>query len=125
MLAMYSSAGVIIIFINNKFIGVQQTVQTKRALMALILKNRDRIESYGVKELGLFGSFVNDTRISQTSDVDFLIEFENGKKSFDNFMDLSFFLENILGIKVELVTTQSLSKYIGPHILRQIENVGI
>ena len=125
MLAMYSSAGVIIIFINNKFIGVQQTVQTKRALMALILKNRDRIESYGVKELGLFGSFVNDTRISQTSDVDFLIEFENGKKSFDNFMDLSFFLEDILGRKVELVTTQSLSKYMGPHVLRQVENVGM
>jgi predicted nucleotidyltransferase len=40
-------------------------------------------------------------------------------------MDLSFFLENLLGRKVELVTPQSLSKYIGPHILKEVENVSI
>ena len=93
--------------------------------MGTILENGNRIKSYGVKELNVFGSFVNDTKISETSDVDFLVEFENGKKNYDNFMDLSFFLEEILGRKVELVTTQSLSKYLGPHILRQMENVTI
>ena len=102
-----------------------QIVQTKIALIGSILQNRDRIKSYGVKELGLFGSFAKDDGINETSDVDFLVEFERGKKSFDNFMNLSFYLEEILGRKVELVTSQSLSKYLGPHILRQVENVGI
>ena len=104
---------------------VQQSIQTKVALIGTIHENRDRIKSYGVKELGLFGSFVKDDQINESSDVDFLVDFENGKKSYDNFMDLSFFLEEILGRKVELVTAQSLSKYLGPHILRQVEYVSI
>ena len=104
---------------------MKQIVQSKIALMGAILQNRGRIKSYGVKELGLFGSFAKDDEINETSDVDFLVEFEKGKKSYDNFMDLSFFLEEILGRKVELVTPQSLSKYLGPHILRQVENVSL
>lgn len=104
---------------------MQQIIQTKIALMGTIFQNRDKIKSYGVKKLGLFGSFAKNTGINETSDVDFLVEFEEGKKSYDNFMDLSFYLEEILGRNVELVTPQSLSKYLGPHILRQVENVSI
>jgi hypothetical protein len=55
--------------------------------------------------------------------VDLLVEFEPQQKSYDNIMDLSFFLEDLLGRRVEVVTAQSLSKYIGPHILNQAENV--
>ena len=40
-------------------------------------------------------------------------------------MDLSFFLEDLFGRKIEMVTQQSLSKYIGPHILKEVENVGL
>jgi len=53
------------------------------------------------------------------------VDFENDKKTYDNFIGLSFYLEELLGRKVELVTRQSLSKYIGPHILRQAEHVTI
>jgi len=38
-------------------------------------------------------------------------------------MDLAFFLEDLLGRKIEIITPQSMSKYIGPHILREVENV--
>ena len=100
-------------------------VDTKIALMGAIFQNRDRIKSYGVKELGVFGSFVRDTGINEASDIDFLVEFEPGKKNYDNFMNLSFYLEEILGRKVELVTPQSLSKYLGPHILKQVEHVSL
>jgi predicted nucleotidyltransferase len=55
------------------------------------------------------------------SDVDILVEFEPGKKSFDNFMQLAFFLEDTLGRRVELVTPEALSPHIGPHILREVE----
>lgn len=59
------------------------------------------------------------------SDVDFLIEFLPEKKNYDNFINLSFYLEELLGRKVEIVTPQSLSKYIGPHILRNAEYVAL
>jgi predicted nucleotidyltransferase len=51
------------------------------------------------------------------------VDFLPGQKSFDNFMELAFFLEELLGRKVEIVTPQSLSKHIGPHILKEVENV--
>jgi len=38
-------------------------------------------------------------------------------------MELSFFLEELLGRRVELVTTEALSPFIGPHILREAEDV--
>ena len=92
--------------------------------MTAISENRDMIKSFGVNGLGIFGSFSKGT-VHETSDVDLLVDFIPEKKSFDNFMDLSFFLEALLGRKVELVTRQSLSKYIGPHILNEVINVSL
>lgn len=93
-------------------------------LFERLLHNSGRIKSFGVKRLGLFGSFVRNKATAE-SDVDLLVEFEHGKKSFDNFMDLGSYLEEILNRKVELVTPQSLSKHIGPHILNQVQDVSL
>ena len=99
-------------------------VQNKLSLIRLIISNKDKIRAYGVNRLGIFGSFVrNDAK--ESSDVDFYIEFIPDQKTFDNFMELGFFLEEITGRKIELVTPQSLSPYIGPHILKEIEYVPI
>ena len=73
-------------------------------------------------KLGLFGSFVRGEQNSG-SDIDLLVEFEIGEKNFDNFMQLSFFLEELLGRPVELVTLESLSPYIRPHIMREVEYI--
>ena len=59
------------------------------------------------------------------SDVDLLVEFAPGEKSFDNFMAVSFLLEDELGRSVELVTPEALSPHIGPHILNNVEYVAI
>jgi predicted nucleotidyltransferase len=75
-----------------------------------------------VKKIGLFGSFVRKEQ-SAASDLDLLVEFEQGKKTFDNFMRLSFFLEDLFKRQVELVTIESLSPYIGPHIMNEVEYV--
>ena len=91
-------------------------------LLDSLHRNSARIKSLGVKRLGLFGSFLRNTATIE-SDVDLLVEFERGKKSFDNFMDLGIYLEELLNRKVELVTPQSLSKHIGPHILNQVQDV--
>ena len=104
---------------------MQAAVPNKQVLLSRLTENSNDIKSFGVKQMGLFGSFVSNTSIKVTSDVDLLVEFEPDKKTFDNFMDLSFYLEELLGRKVEIVTPQSLSKYIGPHILKQVEDVRI
>jgi uncharacterized protein len=104
---------------------MQTPVINKHFLLQQLTANSNNIKSFGVKQLGLFGSFAKDSAIHAYSDVDLLVEFEQDKKTYDNFMELSFYLEELLGRKVELVTKQSLSKYIGPHILKQVQNVAL
>jgi predicted nucleotidyltransferase len=103
----------------------KEPIQNKDELMRVLLSQRETIRSFGVKELHVFGSFVRNEHINKQSDIDFLVEFEEGKKSFDNFIDLNFFLEDLTGRKVELLTYQSLSQFIGPHIIKHMEHVGI
>ena len=50
-----------------------------------------------------------------------LVVFEEGKKSFRNFVAVSDLLEEKLGSSVDLVTREGLSPHIGPHILRETE----
>ncbi|MEZ5673167.1 MAG: nucleotidyltransferase domain-containing protein [Thiotrichaceae bacterium] len=66
---------------------------------------------------------MNTTR--QDSDIDLLVEFEPEQKSFDHFMQLCDLLEHNLPYPVEVMTTESLSPYIKPHILKEVEYVTI
>ena len=97
-------------------------VQSKKDVLAILNQNLDRIRAFGVRKLGLFGSFVRNQQ-SAESDVDVLVEFDAKRKTFDNFMELSFFLEEKLERHVEIVTTEALSPHIGPHILAEVEYV--
>lgn len=103
---------------------MRTAINNKTSLLQILALHGKEIKSYGVKELGLFGSFAKDT-VQDNSDVDFLVDFEKDKKTYDNFMDLSIYLEDLLGRDVELVTRQSLNPYIGPHILNEAEHVYI
>ncbi len=80
------------------------------------------MRALGVKRIGLFGSFERD-EATLDSDIDLLVEFEPGEKTFDHFMQLAFLLEDLLERRVELVTREALSPYIGPHILDEVEYV--
>lgn len=101
-----------------------QAVDNKQSLIKRLKNNGNKLKSFGVAKLSIFGSFVSGKPAIE-SDIDFLIEFVPEKKTYDNFIDLSFYLEDLLGRKVEIVTPQSLSKHIGPHILRDAEYVAI
>ena len=70
-----------------------------------------------VKRIGVFGSFARGEQ-KDTSDVDILVEFE--KPTFDNFMNLAFFLEDLFQRKVDLITPNSLSPYIGPYVKNEV-----
>ena len=96
------------------------TVLNKEQIFSLLNRYSSQLRLYGVKRCGLFGSFVRGEQDNR-SDVDILVEFEDGQKSFDNFMHTAFFLEDVFGRKVDLLTPESLSPYIGPRILREVE----
>ncbi len=95
-------------------------IRTKQDILNVLDQNRSHLKALGVRRIGLFGSFVRGEQ-RPDSDIDLLVEFEPGRKTFDSFMELSFFLEEVLQHKIELVTVESLSPYLGPHILKEVE----
>lgn len=97
-------------------------IQNKERLIKLIISNKEKISEFGTERLGLFGSFVRNEQ-NDKSDIDIVVEFLPGRKSYDNFINLVFFLENLFGRKVELLTPESISPYIKPYIDREIEYV--
>lgn len=103
---------------------MDMSVQTKGDLITRLRRHRDDLRQLGVDRLGLFGSFQRDEPHAD-SDIDILVEFAPGQKSFDHFMAVAFLLEEALGRSVELVTPESLSPHIGPHIMREVEYVAI
>ena len=76
----------------------------------------------GVKKIGLFGS-VRREEATIDSDIDILIEFVKGKKSYSNLLKIKGLLESTLHKKVDLVQLDWLSKYIGPKILEEVEYI--
>lgn len=99
-------------------------VATKQDLLDVLGQHTAELRALGVERCGLFGSFVRDEP-SGTSDVDLLVEFRPGQKTFDHFMELGFLLEGLVGRKVELVTPESLSPHLAPHILHEVEYVSL
>lgn len=97
---------------------------TKEDVFRILQQNQARLRDFGVKRIGLFGSFVRGQQ-RQDSDVDLLVEFEPGQKTFDHFMQLSFYLDDVLGRRAEVVTVESLSPHMAAHILNEVEDVAL
>ena len=93
----------------------------KSEIMKLLHDNLDTIKQFGVSSIGLFGSY-SSYQNEESSDIDILVHFEKGMKSFDNYMDLKFFLENILKEhKVDLVIDDSVKPALKEFILSSVE----
>jgi len=85
---------------------------TAKKIIRTIETNKDYLNRYGVKKIGLFGSFLKGNP-NKKSDIDILVKFD--KVTFDNYMDLKIFLEKLFNKKVDLVTEKALKpslKYI-------------
>jgi len=72
---------------------------------------------FSVRRIGIFGSFARGEQ-KDSSDVDILVEFE--KPSFKNFMNLSFYLEDLLEREVDLVTLKGLHPRIRPYVEKDV-----
>ncbi len=85
-----------------------------------INENIDKIKKYDVKKIGLFGSYLRNQQNSE-SDVDILVEFEKDGITFDNYMDLKFFLEKLFNNKVDLVIGEDIKPALKTSILRSVK----
>ncbi len=103
---------------------MQTAVKSKKELIELISLHQKDIVQFGVMRIGIFGSFVRDTA-SDASDIDFFVDFNPEFKTLKNFVGLANLLTHLTGRKVEIVTPQSLNKFIGKYILKEVEYVPI
>lgn len=74
---------------------------------------------FKVKEIGIFGSQIKG-KAKESSDIDILVEFEKGNKTFNNYMELKFYLENLFSCKVDLVLKDALKEELKEHILSEV-----
>lgn len=89
-------------------------------IIDLLNRNKFNIQNkFGVKKLGIFGSYVRGSE-TEKSDIDILVEFEQGFKTFDNYMDLKFYLEDLLNIKVDLISITALKPKLKEKIVKEV-----
>ena len=82
--------------------------------LRILAAHRDELARLGVSSLALFGSVARD-EAGDGSDVDLLVEFE-GAATFDGYVDLASYLEELLGRSVDLLTRRSLPSSLRPAI---------
>ena len=78
---------------------------TSLAIIRTLNSHKKELARYGVRRIGLFGSFLKGTA-KRGSDIDFLVVFKN--PTFDHYIELKFYLENLFKKKIDLVMEDTL-----------------
>ena len=89
----------------------------RNEILRILSEHRAEIERFGAKSLALFGSFARE-EASQQSDIDILVEFD-GPPTFDRYMGLKIYLEDLLGVQVDLVTPRALKPRVRPYVEKE------
>jgi hypothetical protein len=95
---------------------------TRDEAVKRLVASEPEIRALGVRRLALFGSVLRG-EARPDSDVDLLVQFSPGAKTFERFLALFDLLEERLEHRVELVTLEALSPFIGPRILAEAQDV--
>ena len=95
-------------------------ILSKQFIKQTLVDNRKALREYGVKRIGLFGSYARGTATA-ASDIDFLVELE--RLTFRDYMGLAVFLEDLFKKDVDLVTPTSIKPGYKPYIEKEIEYV--
>jgi len=93
---------------------------TSEEILRKIDENKDKIRRFGVKRIGLFGSYAKGRQRGE-SDIDILVEFEKGEATLENFLNLGEYLEKLLGKKIDLLTKEGVKSIRIEHIRKDIE----
>ena len=91
-------------------------MKSQAEIFNLLEKHRTEIRGFGVREIGVFGSFARGEQ-TEKSDVDVLVDLEN--HTFRAYMDLLFFLEDLFGRKVDLVMKETIKPIIRNRVLEE------
>jgi predicted nucleotidyltransferase len=86
---------------------------TANEILEILRTHKSLLKKYKVNRIGLFGSHSRN-QSNNESDIDLIVDFE--EKTFDNFIELAFDLEDLFGRKVDLLTEKGISPYILPYI---------
>ena len=87
----------------------------REEILTTLRASADELHSrFGVRSLRLFGSVARD-EARTASDVDLLVDFVE-PPAFKGFMDLRLFLEDLLGVTVDLVTENGLKPRVRPYV---------
>ena len=98
-------------------------VQTKAELLAILKSCREGLaERFGVIDLVVFGSYAREQQ-KKRSDIDILVELDKSHKTFDNYMELKFFLSRVIGGKVDLVLKDSLREELKARVFSEAVHV--
>ena len=97
---------------------------TADVIINTLSTDRPVLKKLHLLRIGLFGSVARGTQ-NDESDLDFLIEFEEGYKNFKNFMKIAIYLEEHFGENFDMVTKESLTPYIYNSILKDIKYVQV
>lgn len=96
---------------------------TKEYILTALKSNKKRLSRFGIRQVGIFGSYARGEQ-SGKSDIDILIDFDPEMENYDNYMAVCDILELLFkNEKVEIVTKNGLSPYIGPKILKEVTYV--
>ncbi len=95
-------------------------VQNKQQAFERIQSHQSALKLFGAARLGLFGSFVRGEQKDE-SDIDFVVEFQEGKKTFRNFINIVYYLEKIMGREVELLTWEGMASFVKREAEKDIE----
>ena len=98
---------------------------TKQDIFQTIIDNKEAIKNFGVTEIGLFGSYVRDEQ-TEKSDIDLLIHYNIKEINYKKYFLFCEYMDNLFSNKkVEIVSKNGLSPYIGPYILKSVKYVEI
>lgn len=128
MMPVYSQCCLTVIETRESFsvypILMSETAESHTHLFSLLDAHHHELHSLGVEQIGVFGSFGRGDA-GPSSDVDVLVTFAEGQKSFDRYVALAEFLEETLGREVELVTREGLSRHTRERILEEVRYVDL
>ncbi len=95
-----------------------KTDLTRREILNRLRKNQEILSRYQVRKIGIFGSYATG-RPGKKSDIDFVVEFE--QPTFDNFMAVYDFLEELFGKKIDLLTPDAIESIRIPSVAENIK----
>ena len=95
----------------------EKQVLTHEMVSASVQAHLSSIQHVGIKSLELFGSVARN-EATESSDLDFLVEFD-GTATFDRYMDLKFFLEELFNRPIDLITKRSLKPQLRATVLEE------